>query len=137
MCVSYSVKYIYVHTYIEYIYREIKEIRTQLSIAAYLFASPKQHVDPARPSASPPNSSKCYPQCRRLLDFWVLGNILCKLQVKCENSSDWFNSAMPTKMLGLESRAAGLRKGSGKKKEKQLRKLQKQQKISRTGNSKY
>lgn len=91
-------------------YKEIKEIRTQLSIAAYLFASPKQHVDPPsaplglppHPTPLEPSSSKCYPQRRRLRDCWVLGNILCKLQVKCENSSDWFNSAMPTKMLVCE-----------------------------------
>lgn len=85
MCVSYSVKYIYVHTYIEYIYREIKEIRTQLSIAAYLFACPKQHVDPARPSASPmptlPNAIPSVDVCLTV-GSWVIFYANCKLSVK-------------------------------------------------------
>lgn len=126
----------YIYSIYIYIWRNKRNSHATVNSCVLICKS--QTACGSRPSFSIyPNSTKCYPQCRRLLDCWVLGNILCKLQVKCENSSDWFNSAMPTKMLGLESRAAGRWKGSGKTKEKQLRKLQKQQKISRTGNSKY
>lgn len=113
--------------------KEIKEIRTQLSMVAYLFANPKQYGNPLtslpppfrcpqRPNdppnhrlTNPPPHPKCFPQRQRLLDCWVLGNILCKLQVKCENSSDWFNSAMPTKCRETRKMTeSGAKKKTGK-----------------------
>jgi len=42
-------------------YKEIKEIRTQLSMVAYLFASPKQHVDQSAPR--PASFIDIRPQC--------------------------------------------------------------------------
>jgi len=78
-------------------YKEIKEIRTQLSMVAYLFASPKQHVDPSFPLPSPlhPVSfidirpqchphPKCFPSDNVCLTVgsWVIFYANCKLSVK-------------------------------------------------------
>lgn len=72
------------YIYSIYIYGEIKEIRTQLSIAAYLFASPKQRVDPARPSASTPTLPSAIHSVDVCLTVgsWVIFYANCKLSVK-------------------------------------------------------
>lgn len=75
-------------------YKEIKEIRTQLSIAAYLFASPKQHVDPPlspfratttpHPPPSCPAPASAIPSADVCLTVgsWVIFYANCKLSVK-------------------------------------------------------
>lgn len=124
-----------------YVYKEIKEIRTQLSIAAYLFASPKQHVDPPlspfRATTTPhppplcPAPASAIPSADVCLTVgsWVIFYANCKLSVKIV-------------VIGLIQQCqpkclrAGQRGGREHRK-KTEKKLQKQHKISRAGNSKY
>jgi len=109
---------------------------------------PSRRLPPIFPPPCRPTRN-LFPR-RRLLDCWVLGNILCKLQVKCENSSDWFNSAMSTKWtdwwavgggcLGvwvLGSLSVGIAKNRKNRTKNEAGKVQKQQKISRTGNTEH
>lgn len=140
MCVVQCKIYIYM-----YIYREIKEIRTQLSIAAYLFASRKQHVDPPFFSLSPTSPTRPPPTPQQTpasaipnvdvcltVGSWVIFYANCKLSVKIVVIG-LIQQCQP-KCLAESSAVAWK---DSEKEEKQLRKLQKQQKISRTGNSKY